>query len=244
MFSKLLNTVVSVAIFLVAAAVFFEIRPQDFLRKDDEAVMYAEIQAAGAGMSFTGKKAGADVPRIAGAEEFMAQYPFDAFTAQPVNAVPTGVYELARWKSGAYAARHRTQNSPRVTTSVFWAMTGYNQYYMLELSDGTHVLALLERDLAEKLERGNTVTLPVSARAGVDFAAKPYLREVCAQYGADADNVIYAFDDAWYADNSGKLALIRVGIAAGLLIIASVLWVIAESLCKHLFGARHAEHVC
>ena len=50
MFSKLLNTVVSVAIFLVAAAVFFEIRPQDFLRKDDEAVMYAEIQAAGAGM--------------------------------------------------------------------------------------------------------------------------------------------------------------------------------------------------
>ena len=61
----------------VVLTIFFSIRPEGFLRRGEDAVTQAEVEAAGAAVSFTGKKAGADIPRITGAEDFMARYPFE-----------------------------------------------------------------------------------------------------------------------------------------------------------------------
>lgn len=114
--SKILNTIGSIAALLAVLTVFFSIRPEGFLRRNEAAVTQAEVEAAGAAVSFTGKKAGADIPRVTGAEDFMAQYPFEQFTVEPVNAVPTGVYELARWRSTAAVVGRRTRNYSQATT--------------------------------------------------------------------------------------------------------------------------------
>ena len=180
--SKILYTVGSIAALLVVLTIFFSIRPEGFLRRNEAAVTKAEIEAAGAAVTFTGKKAGADIPRVTGAEDFMAQYPFEQFTVEPVNAVPTGVYELARWRSSTAVVGHRTRNYSQATTSALWAMTGYNEYYIIEFPDGTHALALFDRGLAADLAKGKAVTLPISARAGVNTYAKPYLQDICAEY--------------------------------------------------------------
>ena len=180
--SKILYTAGSIVALLVVLTIFFSIRPEGFLRRNEAAVTKAEIEAAGAAVTFTGKKAGTDIPRVTGAEDFMAQYPFEQFTVEPVNAVPTGVYELARWRSSTAVVGHRTRNYSQATTSALWAMTGYNEYYIIEFPDGTHALALFDRGLAADLAKGKAVTLPISARAGVNTYAKPYLQDICAEY--------------------------------------------------------------
>ncbi len=230
--SKILNTIGSIAALLAVLTFFFSIRPEGFLRRNEAAVTQAEVEAAGAAVSFTGKKAGADIPRVAGAEDFMAQYPFSQFTVEPVNAVPTGVYELARWRSNTAVVGHRTRNYSQATTNALWAMTGYNEYTIIEFPDGTHALALFDRGLAADLAKGKAVTLPISARVGVDTYAKPYLQDICAEYGADLENVVYAFDDGWYKEHSGQILMIRLGVVAGLIVAGAVLWAFGEGLLK------------
>lgn len=230
--SKILYTAGSIAALLVVLTIFFSIRPEGFLRRGEAAVTQAEVEAAGAAVTFTGKKAGADIPRVTGVEDFTAQYPFSEFTVEPVNAVPTGVYELARWRSSTAVVGHRTHNYSQATTSVMWAMTGYNEYTIIEFPDGTHALALFDRGLAADLAKGNAVTLPISARVGVNTYAKPYLQDICNQYGADLENVVYAFDDGWYKEHSGQILLIRLGVVAVIIVAVSVLWAFGEGLLK------------
>lgn len=236
--SKILYTAGSIVALLVVLTIFFSIRPEGFLRRNEAAVTQAEVEATGAAVTFTGKKAGADIPRVTGAEDFMAQYPFEQFTVEPVNAVPTGVYELARWRSSTAVVGHRTRNYSQATTSALWAMTGYNEYYIIEFPDGTHALALFDRGLAADLAKGKAVTLPISARAGVNTYAKPYLQDICAEYGADLENVVYAFDDGWYKEHSGQILLIRLGVVAGLIVAGAVLWAFGGSLLKRRFAVN------
>lgn len=223
---------------LLLLATFFCIHPESFLRHDEASVTRTEIEVASAIASFTGKKAGADIPRVSGAEDFMAQYPFSQFTVEPVVAIPTGVYELARWESGRAVVNHRTRIYPQATTNALWAMTMYNQYYMIEFPDGTHALALFDRGLAADIARGEQVTLPISVRSGVNTYAKPYLADICAEYGADTDNVVYSFDDEWYKEHKGQILLIRLGVIAVIIVAAAVLWAFLGDYVKRLLRIK------
>ena len=230
--SKILYTAGSIIALLVMLTIFFSIRPEGFLRRNEPPVTQTEVDAAGAAVSFTGQKAGADILRVTGAEDFIAQYPFSQFTVEPVNAIPTGVYELARWQSSTDVVGHRTRSCSQVTTSTLWAMTGYNEYYIIEFPDGTHALALFDRGLAADLAKGKPVTLPICARAGINTYAKPYLQDICNQYGADTGNVVYAFNDGWYKEHSGQILLIRLAVCAGIIVAVAVLWAFGEDLVK------------
>lgn len=238
MFSKVLYTVTSIIVLLILIIFFFQIHPEGFFRRDEVAVTQTEVETAGATASFTGKKAAADIPRVAGAEDFMAQYPFGQFTVEPVAATPTGVYELARWESGRAVVNHRTRIYPQATTNALWAMTMYNQYYMIEFPDGTHALALFDKGLASDIARGKQVTLPISVRSGVNTYAKPYLADICAEYGADTDNVVYSFDDEWYKEHKGQILLIRLGVIAAIIVAAAVLWAFLGDYVKRLLRIK------
>ena len=193
--SKILNTIGSIAALLAVLTVFFSIRPEGFLRRNEAAVTQAEV-----------------------------------------NAVPTGVYELARWRSSTNLVGRRIRNYSQATTNRMWAMTGYNEYTIIEFPDGTHALALFDRGLAADLAKGKAVTLPISARAGVNTYAKLYLQDICAEYGADLENVVYAFDDGWYKEHSGRILLIRLGVTAGVIVAGAVLWAFGDGLLKRKKG--------
>lgn len=238
MFPKVLYSVISVIGLLLILVVFFQIRPEDFLRRNEVAVTQTEVETVGAAKSFTGKKAGANIPRVTGTEDFIAQYPFSQFTVEPVAAIPTGVYELARWESGRAVVNHRTRIYPQATTNALWAMTMYNQYYMIEFPDGTHALALFDKGLASDIARGKQVTLPISVRSGVNTYAKPYLADICAEYGADTDNVVYSFDDEWYKEHKGQILLIRLGVIAAIIVAAAVLWAFLGDSVKQLLRIK------
>ncbi len=67
--------------------------------------------------------------------------------------------------------------------------------------------------------------------------AKPYLQDICAEYEADLENVVYAFDDGWYKEHSGQILLIRLGVTAGIIVAVAVLWAFGDSLLKRRFDA-------
>ena len=238
MYSKIFHIVGSTIGLLVLLTIFFQVHAEKFLHRDEASVTQTEIENAGAPASYTGKKAGADIPRVTGLEDFMAQYPFSQFTVEPVATTPTGVYELARWESGRAVVNHRTRIYPQATTNALWAMTMYNQYYMIEFPDGTHALALFDRGLAADIAQGESVTLPISVRSGVNTYAKPYLADICAEYGADTDNVVYSFDDEWYKEHKGQILLIRLGVVFGIIVVAAVLWAFLGDPVKRLLRIR------
>ena len=53
--SRILYTAGSITALLVVLTIFFFIRPEGFLRRGEVAVTQAEVEAAGAAVSFTGK---------------------------------------------------------------------------------------------------------------------------------------------------------------------------------------------
>ena len=64
--SKIFYTAGSIVALLVVLTIFFSIRPEGLLRRGEAAVTQAEVEAAGVAVTFTGKKAGADIPRVTG----------------------------------------------------------------------------------------------------------------------------------------------------------------------------------
>lgn len=214
--SKIFYSTGAVIAMLAVLTVFFSIRPENFLRQSEPAVSQAEA----ATVSSVGQKAGANIFRITSAADFIAQDSFSPFTVEPSGIMPTGVYELARWRENGAIINHRSRRYPQVTTSAWWALSGYNEYYLITFADGTHALALFDHSFVKE----KPITLPISIRAGTNSAAKPYLQTICAEYGADLDNVVYAFDDSWYEKHRGQILLIRLVITAIICVIAALLW--------------------
>ena len=64
------------------------------------------------------------------------------------------------------------------------------------------------------------------------YAFKPYLQNICAEYGLDLENVVYALDDGWYKEHSGQILLIRLGVTAGIIVAVAVLWAFGDELLK------------
>lgn len=231
--SKLLSAVGSAAALVIVLSAFFLVRPEALLRRGEAPLSLGDIAA---GQPFAGKPAGEDIPRVTGAAGFMEKYDFQPFTLEPTAALPTGVYELARWRSPTQVVGQRTRNYSRATTSAIWAMTGYNQYYLLQFPDGTYALGLLDRALAARIGRGEAVTLPICTRAGVETAARPYLADLCARYGADPENVVYSFDDQWYRDHTLQLVLLRLAAAGGALLVCGLVYGFGGEILKKKKG--------
>lgn len=84
---KLIHTIWSIIVLLVLLTVFFQSHPERFLRREEEPVSLSETENADINISFTGKRAGEDIPHLMGTEEFAVQYPFNYFTVEPVKII-------------------------------------------------------------------------------------------------------------------------------------------------------------
>lgn len=240
---KLLYSILSIAAVLAVSVLFFKIHPERWMKNGEAPVSMSEIEAAGAGsaVSFAGRKAGPDIPRISGMESMMSLYSWEYFTVVPTDAIPTGVYEMPRWESNTSVFMHRTRTFSRVTTNALIGPLMYNQYYMVKFPDGTYSLALLDANLAAKIAGGEEVTLPICIRSSARTDAVKDLRRATSEYGVSTDNIIYAFDDAWFVKNKLSILGIKIGIIVGLIIAVSVLWVVMDNIFHiqtKIFGKR------
>lgn len=216
-------------IFALAVAIlfFFNWNPENLLRRADAPVTLKDIEQDQA-KNYTGKEAGADIPRLSGAEDFAdMMYRFGYATAEPVGIVSTGVYTLKPWVNPNESRRINGRmtvgkRKKEIITSILDMQEDYNQYYLLKLPDHTYILAQIPPNEAAALKKGKSVTLPIGQKTGLTNTARGYLTEICEEYGVAMNGVLYTFDDAWYDTYYYVLFFLRFGAAAIIFFAISV----------------------
>lgn len=225
---KTIIPTISVLIALVCAALLFlSWNPETLLRQEEAPITMNDIEQDGTG-DFTGSVAGEDIPRLTSAGDFSEMlFEVDYVTAEPVGIVPTGVYSLKPWVSHYNTNTYKGKTSTgsrraEVSKSSFDIWGNYNQYYLLELSDHTYILAQIPQTEVDAIEKDKSVTLPIGQKVGMTDTARKYLAAICEEYRADMDGVFYAFDNEWQEKHHFTLLLLRFGAAALLWFVLAI----------------------
>lgn len=222
---------VSVIIGLAAAYILFvNLDLEPYFRGKGEPVTMEDIKKD-PGTDFAGSVPGEDVPRLSGKEEFETGGSV-VYTAEPVDIIFTGAYELKPWvkpytqrrtrKGRAYGAPKRKPKYLQYDNpdGFFQNHEDYLPFYLLKLPDGTYILAQIPKRDADAIQKGKHVTLPIGRRALKGIPET--LRAKCEEYQAPVSGVYYAFCDTWYEENYTWMFLLRAGIAAAVCLAVSV----------------------
>ncbi len=220
-------TIIAVILGLVAAFfVYQNFYPEDFMEKDETFITMSDMEK-NKSVSYTGRPAGEDIPRISGKEEFEDILQIDNVTMEPKGIVSTGISKLKAWESpyfkSAGTGGSRAGARRREVIRGWDLLDQYNEYYLLECPDGTYILAQIPKRTAKAIERGEQVTLPISKKDGVSKEVQSYLTEFSNEYDMTMKGVLYAFDDAWYQEHSTAITLIRLGVAFVTWIVTGVI---------------------
>ena len=240
MFKDKILPVASVLLAFAAAFFLYLHLPVDtWLFKPDQVISQQEIQADGA-QNFTGYPAGDDIPRLQSQADLEAMlYEADYATCTPRQAIVTEVCTLNHW-ADPYVKRkvnkrvvQTGKRKPSVIHSSQPMPDDYSPYYLLELEDGTYILAQMPQATASAINRGRNVTLPIGQKAPLSQTARSLLADTAAAYDVSLDGALYLFNDDWYADHEFSLTLLRLGISfAFMVVLALILILVGQKLCS------------
>ena len=184
---------------------------------------------------YTGQKAGDGIVSLTtGAEWDAVINQIDYVTVIPESIVKTDVYSLAKWadyytkRSNGTSGRRR----PEVKQSSFDLSANYCPYYIIELKDGTRILTQMNRGLAAKIEKGESVELPLGRKLGFLQTAKNMLSPICKSLNVSTDYVLYTIDDNWQSKNADNIIFIKLVLSV---ILFFVLAVVLQLLADRLF---------
>lgn len=222
--------------FIAAFAFYQKFEPEAFMKKNGKQVGMSEIKQNLA-KSYAGKTAGDDIPHITSASELEQISPNEYVTAVPKNVIETGVYSLKPWVDPYKITKTRTsgrgiystgRKAPEVTDTLTATAPYYREYYLVELEDGTYILAQFNTSYKDAVKNGDTITLPIGLRKTNSNEARTYLEEICSQFGADVTYTLYMVDDEWDQENHFTLFIIRYGAAGVLFFALAVALVLAS----------------
>lgn len=180
---------------------------------------------------YTGKTAGSDIPRLTGSEELEQLVGTSYVTAQTSEVISTGIYGIKPWVDPYEITKVRSSNgrmvssgrrAPEATDNVIQAVEYYQEYYLIQLPDGTYILAQFSDTYRERIENGENVTLPIGIRKTNTEAAKKYLKDICDKYKADNTYTLYMIDDEWQEDHEFTFMVMKFGIAAVVFLVLAV----------------------
>ena len=218
---KVMPYLIVLASLAVAALVFTHFKAENLLRIGEQEISLSDISNDSTTV-YTGKKAGADIPRITDAESFLSGASPQYITVEPIDAVATGIYAHKQWEDTAqYQSRKRGRRytktyigeRPQITDNPSHALEYYNEYYLICLPNGSWIPALFDNNYASKIQQGQSVTLPIGSRVFTGNAFS-WLSPICEQYKTSAEYALYCFDDQWYQQNHFWNLAIRVVAAA------------------------------
>ncbi|MCI8327915.1 MAG: hypothetical protein HFI37_09130 [Lachnospiraceae bacterium] len=241
-------TCISAVIALIAAVfLFFHFYPENLLRRSEPAVNPKDMEP---GVIYTGSRAGEDIQRLSGKEEFAAlTFDYDYVTVEGKEIIPTKVYSLKPWVNPYSTQRinRRATGVKRrkkdIITSALDMQEDYNQYYLLELSDSSYILAQIPPGEASAIRRGKEITLPIGRKTRLNQTAKSLLTEICNQYGVETEGVLYTFDEEWYEKHYIWVFLIRFAAAFAALFVIAVILDFAVGKIGKKIGAKYHDTI-
>lgn len=235
--TKAVEIILVVIGLLIGLRVFQKVDPEVFLKKQEAAPGMQEIEESYRG-EYVGKPAGEDIPRISGSEEFEETLVEPYITAEPKSVVATGIYGRKLWMdeyNRSYGGRkyNKGRRAPEATDSTLMALDGYQEYYLIELSDGSYILAQFSETYRKKIEKGEVTELLIGQQKANRDSARKYLKEICDKYGASTTYTLYMVDDAWEQEHRFSVFMIKFGIAAVVFFVFSVMAIMAADKVIH-----------
>ena len=223
---KVVTGVIVVASLVIAVMFYCMFDFEEILweKNKTETISKEQIES-NRGTDHTGKKAGEGIPSIktkAEWEDVLNQV--DYVTVTPKSVVKTDVYSLAKW-ADHYTKPTKTTRSRRraeVQKTKFDVSANYTPYYIIELEDGTHILCQMNRGIADKIKKGETVELPIGKKLGFLQKAKDLLEPICDEMGASTDYVLYTIDNKWEEDNADMIFFVKVGVSVVFFFVLAV----------------------
>lgn len=230
-----IRTMIAVIIGLVAGYfVCMNFHPENWMKKEEAEVTLSQIEKAD-GKIYTGRMPAEDVLRLSGKEEFEELYQVDEVTVEPTDIVPTGVGRLSEW-ADPYMGRAGTRKHKRkreVQQKFLDILGDYNEYYLIQCPDKTYILAQLPDKYVKAIKKGEKAALPIGRKAPMPPQAKSYLEDICKEYDAPVDGVLYTFDNEWYEEHSFMILVLRLGAGAVVLFAGAVILLL---LLDKIFG--------
>lgn len=239
---KILDGVLVVISLIAAVVVFEKFDMEEILwnRNEQSAVSSQEIEEDRT-KDYTGKPAGDGIVKIDSQSAWeKVLNDIDYVTVIPKGIEKTDVYSLAEWsdyyrkrKNGA-AGRRKAE----VKQSFMDISLDYSPYYMIELEDGTHILAQMNRCIADNIEKGKEISLPLGQKQGFSQQAKNLLAPVCETYQISTEYVLYTIDNEWQSEHSFEIFLGKFIAAA---IVFFMLAVALEVLADRFFRSGEKQ---
>lgn len=168
---------------------------------------------------FIGARPGADIPRLLSKEDFDTIKAI-AITAQPIDVIFTGIFELKPWVDQEFTSRYKgrttavTKKPKYVINKYSWEIldpqTDYLQFYILVLSDKTKILAQIPKKEANAIRQKEALTLSIGRKISKTLPAD--LKSICVKYNVSERYIYYAFDDEWNKKRQPILQFFYYGV--------------------------------
>lgn len=187
---------------------------------------------------YTGLKVGEGITTITDLENWdKVINDIDYVKVIPRNIEKTNVYSLAKWVKHYTQKANGTSRRKLAETkkTAFDISANYSPYYIIELEDGNHILAQMNRAIANKIKNGENIELPLGKKIGLSQKAKNLLKPICDEKKVSTDYVLYTIDNNWQAENADKIFYIKFVIAFVLFIVLAVILQLAydKFFCKN-----------
>jgi len=230
---KLIPLISTILALAAAVLVYLNCNPETLLHKKGNPVSMEDIEQ-GKEEAFIGSEAGSDIPRLSGKDDFENNYSV-VFTAEPVEIISTGTYELKAWAEpySSQGGKRRTSVSKKKPQFLQYKnpdgllnnRPDYMQIYLLKLPDGTYILAQIPESAVKAIRSGKNITLPIGKKAVQGIPDK--LKSICEEYNAYTGGIYYAFNDEWQEKHKFFISLFRAGFAIAVLFILAVVFILA-----------------
>lgn len=176
-------------------------------------------------VDYTGEKAGEGIVSLKTKEDWdNTLNEIDYVTVIPKSIIKTDVYSLAKWvnpykkKSNGSSGRRLSE----VKQTFLDYSSDYSPFYIIELEDGTKILAQMNRGIANKIKKGEIVELPIGKKIGFSTKAKNMLTSICKENNVSIDYVLYTIHNDWSSKNATRILFEKLAISAVIFLVLGV----------------------
>lgn len=231
--AKFLEFVSVIAALAVGVLVSRNLPVESLLRGKEEPVTLTMTEE-GLQEDYIGMPAADDIPRIEDAEGWEDTWQTSCVTVEPTEIISTGVGARHPWVDAYTSTRRGGQRyRPDVSDMAFDVLDEYGEYFLIQLPDGSYILAQISADDARALKAGKRITLPVGKKVGVYQQALKELGELCQKYDVNTDGVFYCINDKWNGEHEFLVQLLRIGsVFLTALVLGGILITVVDKVMK------------
>lgn len=175
---------------------------------------------------YTGSNPADDIPLIKNKEEWQKVLnEVDYITVIPKSIIKTNIYSRAKWvnqykKTSTGSSGRKLAEVKQTSLDI---SADYTPYYIIELEDGSHILAQMNRGIAKKIQKGESIKLPIGKKTGLTKTAKNMLESICEEWETSTDYVLYTIDNDWAENNADGILIMKLAVSTVLAIALGVI---------------------